>query len=178
MNKINLKAKSIIDNNNLLFVAFENRLVTRLANIFDKYKIPINKNILKKNMEENLINILKNFNEDIIDKYTVLISNYEKIITNYVKNNTDTKTIKQSTMGFINKISKKNATFVNKNISNNFIEYINSIIYVYDNYELNKEVIKKINDDISSLIDEFNRNNYNFVIEAINIVIKNIIDNM
>ena len=42
MLKISDNGKSIIDDNNFLFVAFQNRLVTRLVNIFDKYKIPIN----------------------------------------------------------------------------------------------------------------------------------------
>ena len=78
-------------------------------------------------------------------------------------------------MKFIEEISRKNKDVVNKNISNNFIEYINSIIYVYDNYNLNSEVINRINDDIREIVNEFNRNNYNFVIESINIVIKNII---
>ena len=67
---------------------------------------------------------------------------------------------------------------MNKNISNNFIEYINSIIYVYDNHELNKEIINRINTDINDIIDEFNRNNYNYVIESVNIVIKGIISSM
>ena len=78
----------------------------------------------------------------------------------------------------IDEISKKNKDSVNKNISINFIEYINSIIYVYDNHSLNTEIINKINDDIREIVNEFNRNNYNFVIESINLVIKNIIDNM
>ena len=36
----------------------------------------------------------------------------------------------------------------------------------------------RINDDVYEIINEFNRNNYNYVIESINIVIKNIISNM
>ncbi|MGM9877453.1 MAG: hypothetical protein ACI33S_02275 [Bacilli bacterium] len=178
MSKISLKSKSIIKNNSLLFVAFENRLIARLVHIFEKYKIPINQKILKKNIEENLINTLNSYNEDIIDKYEVLIGKYEKIIIEYVKNHTDTKIIKEATMNFIKKISDKNNSFVNKNISNNFIEYINSIIYVYDNHELNKEIINRINTDINDIIDEFNRNNYNYVIESVNIVIKGIISSM
>ena len=178
MSKISIKSKSIIKNNSLLFVAFENRLIARLVHIFEKYKIPINQKILKKNIEENLINTLNSYNEDIIDKYEVLIGKYEKIIIEYVKNHTDTKIIKEATMNFIKKISDKNSSFVNKNISNNFIEYINSIIYVYDNHELNKEIISRINTDINDIIDEFNRNNYNYVIESVNIVIKGIISSM
>ncbi|MDD6272868.1 MAG: hypothetical protein PUA90_05135 [bacterium] len=178
MSKISIKSKSIIKNNSLLFAAFENRLIARLVHIFEKYKIPINQKILKKNIEENLINTLNSYNEDIIDKYEVLIGKYEKIIIEYVKNHTDTKIIKEATMNFIKKIADKNSSFVNKNISNNFIEYINSIIYVYDNHELNKEIINRINTDINDIIDEFNRNNYNYVIESVNIVIKGIISSM
>ncbi len=178
MNKINLRAKSVINSNNLLFSAFENRLISRLSTIFQKYKIPINQNILRKNMDENLINTLNNYNEEIIKKYELLIDQYEKIIINYVKNNIDTNIIKTSTMSFIKKISNKNKSTINKNISNNFIEYINSIIYVYDNNELNIEIINRINTDIENIIEEFNKNNYNFVIESISIVIKGIINNI
>ena len=49
---------------------------------------------------------------------------------------------------------------------------------VYDNNSLNRDIINRINDDIHEIINEFNRNNYNYVIESINIVIKNIISNM
>lgn len=178
MSKINLKSKNAIKNNSLLFNAFENRLIARLVHIFEKYKIPINNKILKKNLEENFINILNSYNEEVIEKYELLIEKYEKIIVEYVKNNTNTQIIKEATMNFIKKISDKNNSFVNKNISNNFIEYINSIIYVYDNHELNIEIINRINDDINGIIDEFNRNNYNYVIESINIIIKGIINNM
>ena len=54
--KINNKADDIIKDNTFLFAAFENRLLIRLKGIFDKYKIPMNKDIIKKNLEENLIN--------------------------------------------------------------------------------------------------------------------------
>ena len=175
---INKNGRNIIKDNNFLFEAFTNRLVARLVHIFERYKIPMNKNILKKNMEENLINNFKDINADIIEKYIHLVSNYEKIIQKYVEDKTDKEVIKKSTMKFINGISDKNKTLVNKNISNNFIEYINSIIYVYDNNSLNRDIINRINDDVYEIINEFNRNNYNFVIESINTVIKNIISNM
>ena len=103
---------------------------------------------------------------------------YSSIISTYVNNNTKTEVIKESTMSFINKISAKNKTFITPAIANNFIEYINSIIYVYDNRNLNDEVINRINTDIKEIINEFNRNNYNFVIESINEIIKNIIKNI
>ncbi len=175
MSEIDVKAKNIIKDNNFLFAAFENRLIIRLVHIFEKYKIPMNKNIIKKNLEENLINNLNDINAEIIEKYVKLLSNYEKIITEYVSNNTKTDIIKKSTMGFIDKISAKNKTFVMPSISYNFVEYINSIIYVYDNSDLNVEIINRINNDIKEIINEFNRNNYNFVIESINDIIKNII---
>ena len=175
---IKTKGNDVVVDNNFLFEAFEGRLVLRLSNIFDKYKIPINKHMLTKNIEENLINHLSDMNEEIIDRYIKLLVNYEKIIFNYVSNKTNTETIKKSTMSFINKVSEKNKTFVTINVANNFIEYINSIIYVYDNRNLNDEVINRINTDIKEIINEFNRNNYNFVIESINEIIKNIIKNI
>ena len=176
--KIESNGSNIIKDNNFMFEAFENRLVTRLKIIFEKYKIPINQKLLKKNLEENLINNLYDINSDVVTRYVKLIGNYERIVQKYVSDNIETSVIKKSTMKFIEEISRKNKDVVNKNISNNFIEYINSIIYVYDNYNLNSEVINRINDDIREIVNEFNRNNYNFVIESINIVIKNIIDNM
>ena len=141
MSEIDVKAKNIIKDNNFFFSLFENRLIIRLVHIFEKYKIPMNKNIIKKNLEENLINNLNDINAEIIEKYVKLLSNYEKIITEYVSNNTKTDIIKKSTMGFIDKISAKNKTFVMPSISYNFVEYINSIIYVYDNKDLNVEII-------------------------------------
>lgn len=178
MDKINKNGKDIIDDNNFLFAAFENRLLIRLIHIFEKYKIPINKNIIKRNMEENLINNLNEQNKDIIEKYIKLLSNYERIINDYVRNNVKTEIIKKSTMSFIEKIKEKNKSFVTIASANNFIEYVNSIIYVYDNNNLNREVIDRINMDIKEILSEFNRNNYNFVIESINQIIKNIVSNM
>ncbi len=175
---INKNGRNIIKDNSFLFDAFANRLVARLVHIFEKYRIPMNKNILQKNIHENLINNLKDINTDIIEKYINLISKYEKVVQKYVEDHTDKEEIKKATMKFITGISDKNKTLVNKNVSNNFIEYINSIIYVYDNNSLNRDIINRINDDVYEIINEFNRNNYNYVIESINIVIKNIISNM
>jgi hypothetical protein len=176
--KIEKNGSNIIKDNNFLFEAFENRLVTRLKIIFEKYKIPINQKLLKKNLEENLINNFYDINSEVVTRYVKLIGNYEKVVQKYVSDNIETSVIKKATMKFIDEISKKNKDSVNKNISINFIEYINSIIYVYDNHSLNTEIINRINDDIREIVNEFNRNNYNFVIESINLVIKNIIDNM
>lgn len=178
MDKINESAKNIITDNNFLFTAFENRLVMRLVHIFEKYKIPMNKNIIRKNLEENLINHLNETNSEIINKYTKLLSNYESIITSYVESNTKKEVIKESTMSFIGRIKDKNKSFITTKVANNFLEYINSIIYVYDNNSLNVEVVNRINNDTREILEEFNRNNYNFVIESINEIIKNIISGM
>ena len=86
-----------------------------------------------------------------------------------------TSIIKKSTMSFINQIASKNSKIIPASISANFIEYINSIIFVYDNASLNDEVFNRIKNDTNEIILEFNRNNYNFVIESINKIIKNII---
>ena len=48
MDTINKNSRDIIKDNNFLFEAFTNRLVARLVHIFERYKIPMNKNILKK----------------------------------------------------------------------------------------------------------------------------------
>lgn len=176
--KINGNSKDIISDNNFLFVAFENRLIARLLHIFEKYKIPMNKNILKKNIDENLINNLMDINREILGKYVKLVSNYENIIMGYVNSRTKTDVIKKSTMEFLIRFKEKNNSSISLNVSNNFIEYINSIIYVYDNNDLNCEIINRIKTDVSEIINEFNRNNYNFFIESINSVIKNIIKNM
>ena len=178
IDKINFKADDIIKDNNFLFVAFENRLLIRLKSIFDKYKIPMNKDIIKKNLEENLINNLNDINSEIIYKYVRMLKNYESIMFNYVKNKTDKETIKKSTMSFVDKLGEKNKNNINENAANNFIEYMNSIIFVYDNYKLNTEIVDRIKNDVKEIIGEFNRNNYNFVIESINDIIKNIISNM
>ena len=169
---------NIIEDNNFLFVAFENRLIVRITHIFEKYKIPINNNMLKKNIEENLINNLRETNKEIIDRYVKLLENFEKIINEYVVNKTKTEIIKKSTMAFVDKISSKNKTFITTSCVNNFLEYVKSIIYVYDNQDLNNEVINRITTDTKEILNEFNRNNYNFVISSINDIIKNIIKNM
>ena len=64
----------IIDDNNFLFAAVENRMITRIVHIFEKRNIPINKDMLKKKLEENLINNLMDQNTFIIEKYLKLIS--------------------------------------------------------------------------------------------------------
>lgn len=178
MFKINESAKSIIDDNNFLFVAFQNRLITRLVIIFDKYKIPINRKILDKNLEENLINFLMDINSEILEKYVNLLANYEKIIWKYIEEKTTTDIIKQSTISFLNKISEKNNSFISLKCSQNFIEYISSVVYVYDNNSLNKELIDRINTDVLEILDEFNKNNYNFVVESVNKIIKNVISQL
>ena len=81
-------------------------------------------------------------------------------------------------MEFIEKIANKNKTFITPKISSNFIEYLNSITFVYDNATLNNEILNRVENDTSEILNEFNRNNYNFVVESINDIIKNIILNM
>lgn len=178
INKINKIGEDIINDNDFLLVAFENRLVLRLIHIFEKYKIPVNKNMIRKNLEENLINSLRALNVEIVEKYIKLLKKYEVIIGEYVEKKTDTSVIKKSTMTFITQISNKNSKIIPASITTNFIEYMKSIIFVYDNATLNEEVIDRIKNDTSEVILEFNRNNYNFVIESINLIIKNIISNI
>lgn len=178
MNTIKSNGNDIIVDNNFLFVAFQNRLLSRIVHIFEKHKIPVNKNIIKKKMEEDLINHLTDVNEETIEKYIELLSKYESIIINYVSKNTNTQTIKKATMSFIQQISRKNKSNLTPQIATNFIENTKSMIFVYDCIELNHEVIDRIIIDVKEIVEEFNRNNYNFVIESINTIIKNIIKNM
>lgn len=177
-NKINKNGEEIINDNDFLLVAFENRLILRLVHIFEKYKIPVNKNIIRKSLEENLINSLRVLNVEIVEKYIKLLNKYEKIISEYVDKKTDTSIIKKSTMEFITQISNKNSKIIPRSIVTNFVEFMKSIIFVYDNASLNEEVIDRIKNDTNEVILEFNRNNYNFVIESINLIIKNIISNI
>ena len=107
-----------------------------------------------------------------------MLEKYEKIIYDYVSNKTETNIIKKSTMAFVDKISKTNKSLVKVECANNFIEFIKSIIYVYDNKKLNDDVIDRINLDVKEILGEFSRNNYNYVIGSINDIIKNIIKNM
>lgn len=174
-NKINKIGEDIINDNDFLLVAFENRLILRLSHIFEKYKIPLNKNIIRKNLEENLINTLRSMNVEVVEKYIKLLNKYEMIINDYVSKKTNTEIIKKSTMSFITQISNKNSKIIPASVVTNFIEYIKSIILIYDNASLNEEVINRIKNDTNEIILEFNRNNYNFVIESINLIIKNII---
>ena len=146
--------------------------------IFEKYKIPVNQKIINKNIEENLINSLYEINSEIIYKYVKTLKNYENIIINYVEKNESTKVIKDSTMMFVKRIAHKNKEIIPSSIINNFLESMNNMVMVYDNHNLNIDVNSRIKTDTNEIIDEFNRNNYNFVIETINKIIKNIISNI
>lgn len=176
--KLNSNANDVIKDNNFLIVAYQNRLLSRVLKIFEKHNIPFNKNIINKSIEEYLINGMIETNEEIIDKYIEMLEKYEMIIQEYVKRKVNTSEIKAATIKFIDKISQKNQHNFPKTISNNFIENIKSMIFVYDNRNLNEEIISRINIDTDEIRTELNRNNYNFVIESINIIIKNIISNI
>lgn len=178
IDKIKNNANDVIKDNNFLIVAYQNRLSSRMINIFEKYSIPFNKNIINKSIDEYLINNMFESNKEIIDKYIELLKKYETIIQQYVENKANTVEIKAATVKFIDKVSKKNSQNFPKNISNNFIENIKSMIFVYDNKNLNEEIISRINIDTNEIRSEINRDNYNFVIESINLIIKNIINNM
>lgn len=178
IDKIKNNANDVIKDNNFLIVAYQNRLSSRMINIFEKYSIPFNKNIINKSIDEYLINNMFESNKEIIDKYIELLKKYETIIQQYVENKANTIEIKAATVKFIDKVSKKNSQNFPENISNNFIENIKSMIFVYDNKNLNEEIISRINIDTNEIRSEINRDNYNFVIESINLIIKNIINNM
>ena len=177
-NKINDYADDVIKDNNFLFESFQGRLSLRIMHIFEKYKIPVNQKIILKNIEENFVNSLYDLNSEIIYKYLNMLKTYEKIIVDYVEKKENVDVIKKSTMSFINRISKKNADLVPQNLVNNLLESMNNMVYVYDNYNLNIEVAKRIKTDCYEILDEFCKNNYNFVIETINKIIKNIISNL
>ena len=96
----------------------------------------------------------------------------------YVTRKIETEVIKKATSAFVEKISNRNKENFTINMSANFIENIKSMIFVYDNRDLNNDILSRINDDTKEIIDEINRNNFNYVIESINMIIKNIIKNV
>ena len=117
-------------------------------------------------------------NFEVISKYRYMLRKYEEIVQEHVKNKLSTDEIKKSTILFVSKINEKNKLMLNGTIATNFIENMNSIILVYDNAKLNEEVLKRINIDTNEIINEINTNNYNYVIESINMIIKNIISSL
>ena len=147
--EVNENSDKVIKENNFLTIGFQNRLSTRIMHIFQKYKIVVNSTIISRKLEENL--------------------------QEYVNNKCSTDVIKKSTLSFVNKINEKNKSMLNIKIASNFIESIKSIMLVYDNAKLNEEILKRINIDTGEIINEINKNNYNYVIESINLIIKNII---
>lgn len=178
MNEINENSDNVIKENNFLTIGFQNRLSTRIMHIFQKYKIVVNSNIISKKIEENLVNNMIDLNFEIISKYRYMLKKYEEIINEYVIKKCSTNEIKKATMSFITKISEKNKSMLNITIATNFIDEIKSIMLVYDNSKLNEEILKRIKIDVNEIIDEINKNNYNYVIESINLIIKNIVENM
>lgn len=178
MNEIKSNGNEIIRDNNFLIVAFQNRLSCRMIKIFEKYNIPFNKNKINKSIDEYLTNNMIETSEEVIDKYIELLKNYEKIMQDYVTRKIETEVIKKATSAFVEKISSRNKKNFTINMSANFIENIKSMIFVYDNRNLNDDILSRINDDTKEIIDEINKNNFNYVIESINIIIKNIIKNV
>lgn len=174
---VNENSDKVIKENNFLTIGFQNRLSTRLMHIFQKYRIVVNNKIMSKKIEENLTNNMIDINFEIISKYRYMLRKYEEIIQEQISNKCDVKTIKNATISFINKISQKNDEMLNIKVVNNLIEDMTSTILVYDNQKLYNEVIKRINIDANEIISEINRNNYNYVIQSINMIIKNIINN-
>ena len=178
MSEIKSNGNEIIRDNNFLIVAFQNRLSCRMIKIFEKYNIQFNKNIINKSIDEYLTNNMIETSEEVIDKYIELLKNYEKIMQDYVTRKIETEVIKKATSAFVEKISNRNKENFTINMSANFIENIKSMIFVYDNRDLNNDILSRINDDTKEIIDEINRNNFNYVIESINMIIKNIIKNV
>lgn len=176
--EVNEKSDDIIRENNFLVIGFQKRLSTRIMHIFKKYKIVVNNNIVSKKLEENLSNNMIDINFEVISKYRYMLRKYEEIVQEHVKNKLSTDEIKKSTILFVSKINEKNKLMLNGTIATNFIENMNSIILVYDNAKLNEEVLKRINIDTNEIINEINTNNYNYVIESINMIIKNIISSL
>lgn len=165
----------IIKDNNFLIVAFQNRLSTRLTKIFEKYSIPFNKNKIIRTLDEYFTNNLFEMCENTIDKYIDLLLKYNTIIRKYVDEKVKSDVIKRSTMDFIEKISAKNNKTFYIEMTDTLVENMKSMIYVYDNRYLNDEIIQRIIIDSKEIIEEINRNNFNYVVETINIIIKDII---
>lgn len=176
--EVNEKSDDVIKENNLLINAFQSRVSTRLVHIFEKHKITVNNKVITKKIEENLVNNLIDINFEIISKYRYMLKKYEEIIQDSVSKKCEISEIKMSTISFIKKIAAKNNEMLNISVINNLIDDINSMVLLYDSNKLNEDVQKRIKIDTNDIISEINKNNYNYVIESINMIIKNIIDNV
>ncbi len=167
--------KKITEDNNFLFISFENRLLLRITHIFEKQHISFNSNIIKKYLDEYLINNLISSNSDILLKYNDILLKYNQIIVSYIQNKTDVNIIKKATLQFIDKLSNCNKENHYIELTNNFMEYIMSVIYVYDNASLISDIRSRISLDTKEIITECNKNNYNYFISSLNDIIKKLI---
>lgn len=178
INHIDIETDNLIEDNYNLINAFKERLANRLVLIFKKHGVPFNITIIEKLINENFINNLTDVcteNSNIIRK---AIIKYNGIMKEYTTNNYNKGVLKKATSMFINKLFTANHPMLNTSISTNFLEAINAKTAIYDNYELNVEVKKKIIDDTNSFLVEINLNNKKYIIDNMKYVIKCINSNI
>ena len=109
----------------------------------------------------------KNVNKEVCNSYKKLLYKYFDIINEYYFSHKDSKDkIKQTTKSFISKLYNKGNPILNKKLSNNYINELKNIIYVYDNINLNKDIETIIKNDTDDIIKELNRNINEYLIKT------------
>lgn len=166
-NYIDDNCKELIKNNKLLINGYKIRLVKRLLIIFNKYKIPFNKDLLESIMTDYLINTFRNSNVEVCNSYKKVLYKYFDIVNEYYNSYSDSKDkIKNATSLFIRKIFSNNP-ILNEKISQEFISSLKLKILVYDNYYLNVDLESRIVEDTNEVIKEIIHNNKEYLIQSI-----------
>lgn len=175
---IDNNTKELIKDNKLLINAFKIRLIKRLLMIFNKYKIPFNKEILENTITEYLIVSFKDATIEVAKSYKKVLYKYFDIINEYYNTHSNSKSkIKEVTKLFIDKIYSEKNPILNETISYNFVSALKSKILVYDIYELNKELESRIKDDTNEIIHEVIKNNNTYLIKSMKEILEYVILN-
>lgn len=166
-NKIDLSSKLLIKDNNYLIDGFNVRLNTRLLTIFNKHNIPFNKLVLDSSMNDYLINPFISASTEMMNTYKNLLYKYFDIINEYYHTSNSSKDkIKKVTSIFIKKIFDEKNPILNEKISYNFISDLKPKILVYDNYNLNTELEKRIIEDTDEITKEIIRNINEYLVRS------------
>lgn len=173
VDEINLKCNLLVKDNKFLIDGYKNRLIMRLVNIYKKYKVPFNKDIILVLFNENLMNILYDINNSNTDSYRKVFEGYSEIINKYLIEGYNKDKIKKATTLFINMINNKTHPLFN-HMTMNFTEALMAKTQVYDIYALNTEIKNRIDEDTKDLIEEMNNSNRKFVSNMMKFIIENI----
>lgn len=164
---IDNNCKELIKDNKLLINGYKIRLIKRLLNIFSKYKIPFNKELLETVMTDYLINTFRNSSVEVCNSYKKVLYKYFDIVNEYYNSYSDSKDkIKNATSVFIKKIFSNNP-ILNEKISQEFIANLKLKTLVYDNYYLNTDLESRIIEDTNEVMKEIIHNNKEYLIKSI-----------